>query len=189
MTGIMDWPQDSAAVFRALQDGAVLAYPTEGVFGIGGDAANPAVAAEVLRLKKGRDVGKGMVVVVSDWSQCGGWVDGLSAADFAELDAASVTRATTFILPASNQVPRGVQHRDGGIAIRRSSHPVVCALCDCLGRPMISTSANLPGEPPARSIAEVQAIFPDVVVIDAPLGDAMRPSRIVDWRSGQVLRD
>ncbi|MBV7435210.1 L-threonylcarbamoyladenylate synthase [Cardiobacteriaceae bacterium TAE3-ERU3] len=185
----MYWPQDHAEVSAALRDGAVIAYPTEGVFGIGGDAANPAVATEVLRLKKGRDVGKGMVVVVSDWSQCAGWVDGLSAADFTGLDAASATRATTFILPASDQVPQGVRHRDGGIAIRRSSHPVVRALCACLGRPIISTSANLPGELPARSVAEVQAIFPDMMVIDAPLGDAMRPSRIVDWRSGQVLRD
>lgn len=186
---MMYWPKDRAEIFAALRDGAVIAYPTEGVFGIGGDAANPAVATAVLRLKKGRDVGKGMVVVVGDWAQCQDWVDGLGTADFAALDEVATERATTFILPSSVSVPQGVRHRDGGIAIRRSTHPVVCALCECLGRPMISTSANLPGESPARSALEVRAIFPEIMIVDAPLGGAQRPSRIIDWCSGRVLRD
>ena len=99
------WPQDKDGILSALRLGYVIAYPTEGVFGIGGDAGNPAVAEGVLRLKKGRDVGKGMVVVVSDWAQCAGWVQGLGAADFAALDEVAVDRATTFILPATAHVP------------------------------------------------------------------------------------
>lgn len=186
---VRHWPQDKDAILASLRLGNVLAYPTEGVFGIGGDAGNPEVAEAVLRCKKGRDVGKGMIVVVSNWAQCADWVDGLVAADFTALDEYAGARATTFVLPATVRVPQGVRHRDGGVAVRRTTHPLVCALCDGLGRPLISTSANLPGAAPARSVQEVCLIFPGMMVVDAPLGDAQRPSRIVDWRTGRVLRD
>ncbi|WP_260088714.1 Sua5/YciO/YrdC/YwlC family protein [Suttonella sp. R2A3] len=58
-----------------------------------------------------------------------------------------------------------------------------------MGRPLIATSANLPGEPALMNAQAVQALFPDILVVDGPLGGEARPSRIIDWRSGSVLRD
>ncbi|WP_258078063.1 L-threonylcarbamoyladenylate synthase, partial [Xanthomonas arboricola] len=57
----------------------------------------------------------------------------------------------TWILPITAQVPRWVTGAHDGLAVRISAHPLVAALCAAWGGPLVSTSANLAGEPPARS--------------------------------------
>ena len=106
-------PPEKNAFLNLLQSRQVFAYPTEAVYGLGGDPRAPEVFAEILRLKGARQPGQGMLLVAADWAQCADWVDGLSAALIAKLQALAADRATTFILPAAATVPdwlRDVQH-------------------------------------------------------------------------------
>lgn len=75
--------------------------------------------------------------------------------------------------------------------MRISAHPLVAALCAAWGGPLVSTSANLAGEPPARSR---QALDPSLLasidgVTDGEVGALVQPTQIRDARSGQILRD
>ena len=73
--------------------------------------------------------------------------------------------------------------------MRVTNHPVVVALCNKLGRPLVSTSANLTGQPPATTTEEAKAVFADsVFYIDGEVGGASKPSTIRDGDTAEVIR-
>ncbi len=183
-------PPEKDTFLNLLQSRQVFAYPTEAVYGIGGDPRAPEVFAEILRLKGARQPGQGMLLVAASWAQCAAWVDGLDAALIAQLQAIAATRSTTFILPAAAAVPDYLRDAASGrIAIRVSTHPLVRQLCDWAGSPLISTSANPSAAPPARSAAEVQHYFPALPVIAGETGGEARPSRLWDVANATAIRD
>ena len=183
-------PPEKNAFLNLLQSRQVFAYPTEAVYGLGGDPRAPEVFAEILRLKGARQPGQGMLLVAADWAQCADWVDGLSAALIAKLQALAADRATTFILPAAATVPDWLRDAvSGRIAIRVSQHPLVRQLCTWADSPLISTSANPSAASPARSAAEVQHYFPDLPVIAGETGGEARPSRLWDVANATALRN
>ena len=121
---------DKAAFLDLLHSRQVFAYPTEAVYGLGGDPQDADTFAQILRLKGGRRPGQGMLLVAADWAQCHDWVAGLDAALIARLEQEAADRATTFILPATDNVPAWLRDEaTGRIAIRVSRHPLVCQLC------------------------------------------------------------
>jgi L-threonylcarbamoyladenylate synthase len=77
-----------------------------------------------------------------------------------------------------------------GIALRVTAHAPSAALCRAFGGPIVSTSANRHGQPPARSAAGIRAIFGDEPdgVLDAPLGGLDKPTPITDAVSGAIIR-
>ena len=183
-------PPEKNAFLNLLQSRQVFAYPTEAVYGLGGDPQDADTFAQILRLKGGRRPGQGMLLVAADWAQCYDWVAGLDAALIARLEQEAADRATTFILRAAASVP--VYLRDaasGRIAIRVSQHPLVRQLCTWADSPLISTSANPSAAPPARSAAEVQHYFPALPVIAGETGGEARPSRLWDVANATALRD
>ncbi|KEZ94853.1 tRNA threonylcarbamoyladenosine biosynthesis protein RimN, partial [Xanthomonas vasicola pv. vasculorum NCPPB 895] len=97
----------------------------------------------------------------------------------------------TWILPVTARAPRWVTGEHDGLAVRISTHPVVAALCAAWGAPLVSTSANLAGEPPARSRAALDPALLATIdgVVDGKVGTLAQPTQIRDARSGQILRD
>ena len=181
---------DKTTFLGLLHSRQVFAYPTEAVYGLGGDPQDADTFAQILRLKGGRRPGQGMLLVAADWAQCHDWVAGLDAALVARLEQEAADRATTFILPAAASVP--VYLRDaasGRIAIRVSQHPLVRQLCTWADSPLISTSANPSAASPARSAAEVQHYFPALPVIAGETGGEARPSRLWDVANATALRN
>ena len=183
-------PPEKDTFLNLLQSRQVFAYPTEAVYGLGGDPRAPEVFAEILRLKGARVPGQGRLLVAADWAQCADWVADLDDALIARLHTLAAARATTFILPATDAVPAWLRDAaTGRIAIRVSTHPLVRQLCTWAGVPLISTSANPSGAPPARTAAEVQHYFPAVPVIAGTTGGEARPSRLWDVANAAQLRD
>ena len=80
-------PAEKKSFLNLLHSRQVFAYPTEAVYGIGGDPRAPEVFAAILRLKGARQPGQGMLLVAANWAQCAAWVDGLDAALIAQLQA------------------------------------------------------------------------------------------------------
>lgn len=184
---VLSWPEDASRLSAHVAAGGVFAYPTEAVFGLGGHPASPAAVAAVLRLKSGRDVRQGLLLVAGSPSHAAGFVTDLPDADWQAMRAAQVECPTTFLLPAGERLCEGVAV-DGKVGLRLSQHALVVALTDAWQHPLLSTSANPHGAPAARSVAEVLAYFPDMWVVDGAVGTAVRASRIVDWESGKIIR-
>ena len=182
---------DLAAAVDRLRAGGVIAYPTEGVWGVGCDPLDEAAVHRLLAIKA-RPVEKGMILIAGDPAQLDGVVD------WARLpaDRADAVRATwpgphTWIVPALPQVPRWITGSHDSVAVRVSAHPAVVALCAAFDGPLVSTSANFAGEPAVRAR---EALDPRLLarldgVLAGETGGLDRPTPIRDARSGASLRD
>ena len=178
------------AAVLALRAGGLIAYPTEAVWGLGCDPSQDRAVQTLLRLKQ-RPEAKGMILVAAELEQLHGWarLDTLPDARQREV-LASWPGANTWILPAGPLAPSWVTGEHSGLAVRISAHPVVAALCRAWGGPLVSTSANLAGEPPARTR---QALDPRLLPelsgwLAGETGGLAQPTPIRDALSGNVLR-
>ena len=172
----------------ALRTGGVIAYPTEAVWGLGCDPDDEAALARLLRLKQ-RDPAKGVILVAASIEQVAPWLEGVPEAQRATL-AASWPGPTTFLVPDNGRAHALVRGDHDRVALRVSDHPLVVALCEAFGGPLVSTSANRAGEPPAMSADEVRRAFGEELdaVLEGELGGLLRPSTIRDLATGRVLR-
>jgi len=173
---------------RALREGSVIAYPTEAVWGLGCDPKNRLAVEKLLALKQ-RPVAKGLILVAANIDQLAPFFGNVTDAQYQLLEA-SWPGFTTFIVPASKHVPAWIKGDFESVALRVSAHPLVRELCQAFAGPLVSTSANRAGQPPAQSLEQVVNIFSHELafVLPGQLGGAQKPSPIVDIDSGQVLR-
>jgi L-threonylcarbamoyladenylate synthase len=182
-----------------LARGALVAYPTETLFGLGADASRDD-AVERLRAWKGRAADHPLSLLVAD-------ADGLAAAGV-DLPAAARRLAGAFwpgpltlVLPCARRFAAGVARADGAVGVRCSSHPVAAALARRVAErglgPITATSLNRSGEPAAGDRAAAAALcgagdaapwLLDVAGAPAPGGAA---STVVDATGARprVLRE
>lgn len=179
---------DLTPAINALRGGGVIACPTEAVWGLSCDPENDEALAHLMRMKQ-RDPAKGVILVAASIEQFQPWLSQLPLAMHAPL-VASWPGPNTWLVPdygRSHGLVRGAHER---VALRVTDHPVMKALCEAFGGPLVSTSANRAGEPPAMSADEITAIFGDDVafVVEGALGGNAKPSVIRDLASGSVVR-
>lgn len=183
----------SAAVDAAaavLRDGGVLAYPTEAVFGLGCDPHDRQAFERVFALK-GRPATQGVLLIAATFEQVEPYIDLGSVPDgVLEQVRNSWPGPNTWIFPRSAHVPDWVAGAHAGIALRVTAHEPAAALCRAFGRPLVSTSANPHGEPPARDLPTLERYFGERLdaALDAPLGGLDRPTVIRDALSGAMIR-
>ena len=173
-----------SAVTAHLQRGGLLAYPTETVYGLGSRAREAEVRA--LARLKGRRPNKPFLLLVS--SRTMAEAQGLA---FNEV-ASALARAfwpgpLTLVLPGGGgRLPDLLRGPEGGIAVRWTSHPGMARLVAALEEPITSTSANLPGQPPAPGAEAILRDFAaaaeagTLVVLDGGVLGNSPPSTVVD---------
>jgi len=173
-----------SAVTAHLQRGGLLAYPTETVYGLGSRAREAEVVA--LARLKGRRPNKPFLLLVS--SRTMAEAQGLA---FNEV-ASALARAfwpgpLTLVLPGGGgRLPDLLRGPEGGIAVRWTSHPGMARLVAALEEPITSTSANLPGQPPAPGAEAIVRDFAaaveagTLVVLDGGVLGNSPPSTVVD---------
>lgn len=171
----------------ALRAGAVIAYPTEAVWGLGCDPDNVEALERLLALKA-RHPAKGMILIAGSVSHIEAWLTGL-APERRERLMSSWPGPVTWLVPDNGRTHPLVKGQHDKVALRVSDHPLVRALTEAFGGPIISTSANRSGNDPMRSAEAVCAEWQDdVVIVPGELGGRDRPSVIRDVMTGDVLR-
>lgn len=183
----IDW----AAARAAFAAGQILAYPTEAVFGLGCDPRNTAALQRLLRLKQ-RAADKGMIVLAADLEQAQVFVDqqAISAAQWANISNVW-PGFVTQLLPAAAWLPAALCGKHRQVAIRVTAFEPARQLCQQLGSAIVSTSANISGQPALTEAAAVREAFGQQLgwVLDLPCGGASRPSRIIDPISQRIIRE
>ena len=172
-----------------LQAGGVIAYPTEAVYGLGCDPFNLQAVEKLFHVKQ-RPVEKGLILVAATVEQISFYVDLQNTTWEAEV-MASWPGPVTWVLPVKKtaNLPSWITGGRNTVAIRVSAHPTVQALCNAFGKPIVSTSANLTNQAPARSCAEIKQVFKDSVwCLEGELGDLSQPTQIREALSGRILR-
>lgn len=173
----------------ALASGGIVAHALEGVWGLACDPFNLAAVRRLLRLKR-RPPSKGLIVIAATPEAFTAELDGLPPAmRTAVLD--SWPGAETWILP-SRRFPALVTGGGpkAGVAARVPGHEQARRLAAAFGGPIVSTSANMRGRPPAVTELQVRSALRRKVdcVLSGAIAGRRGPSRIRDVRSGAVLR-
>ena len=176
------------AAVHALLGGGVIACPTEAVWGLSCDPGNETAVTRLLELKR-RPLAKGLILVAASQSQFGLLLAGLPGEQSDRL-AASWPGPATWLLPHRNRVPGWIHGEHETVAVRVSDHPVVRALCQAWGGPLVSTSANPAGRRAAQELFQVRRYFGDKLdyLLPGTVGSHGRPTVIKDLESGQIIR-
>jgi len=173
---------------RILRHGGVVAYPTEAVYGLGCDPLDEDAVLRILALKE-RPVTKGVILIAANFAQLRPFVRPLPPAQMGPV-IASWPGPHTWLLPASPDTPEWLTGDHDTLAVRVTAHPLAAALCRELGSPLVSTSANRTGRPPARSALQVHLRLGDAVddILGGSVGGLDAPTPIRDARSGALVR-
>ncbi len=174
---------------QRLREGELIAYPTEAVWGIGCDPFNRKAVYRLLRLKQ-RPVNKGLLLVAAGMEQIGKLLTQLTIDQIAVLRETWPGHVTWLVPDPALLYPEWIRGKHPAVAIRVSDHPVVQELCMAFGEPIVSTSANLAGEPEFRSPDDVERQFGDAIgcLIEGELGAHDKPSEIRDLVTGERIR-
>jgi len=179
--------QVDAAIPRVaahLASDRLLGYPTETVYGLGCNASVPAL--EALARLKGRELGKPFLLLVSGRAMAEAWGLVFTASARALSDAFWPGPLTLVLRGGEGKLPDALRGREGGIAVRHTSHRGIERLVAKSGQPLTSTSANRPGGPPAPGPDKLAQLFQAEVdsglllVLDGGVLGNVPPSTLVD---------
>ncbi|MFI3306772.1 MAG: L-threonylcarbamoyladenylate synthase [Rikenellaceae bacterium] len=136
-----------------LRSGGIILYPTDTVWGVGCDATNEAAVAKIYELKQSENK-RAMIVLCNTLDMAARYIQRPPMIAFEVMEVS--TKPLTAILPGGAGVAANLIPEEGTLAIRVPDHEFCQDLIRRLGRPIVSTSANLSGEETPRRLAEVE---------------------------------
>jgi len=176
-------------VVESLRDGGVIIYPTDTVYGLACDIDNQH-AIDRLCLLRGLDPAKAMLTIAcKDISQLSEYARQLDSPTFKFLKK-NIPGPFTFVLPASNKVPKIFKNRKRTIGVRVPDHNIPGAIVEELGRPIVTTSLKSDDEileyftDPIDIYDDYKKLV-DIVIDGGSCGNT--PSTVVDCTGSEPL--
>ena len=170
--------------------GGVIAYPTEAVFGLGCDPDNQSAVEKLLKIKS-RSVDKGLILLAGTFEQLTPYID---CSSFSKQQMEAMLNrwpnGISQIVPAGPKTKKFISGRFNTVAVRLTTQPDVMQICQQLNKPIVSTSANLSGQVPARIWQQIVPPLSnqiDYLVQGETLG-YKQPSKIIDAKTGEIIR-
>ena len=169
-------------VVQVLEDGGVIAYPTDTIYGLGCDLLQPRAIERVCRIRK-MDPQKALLTLIcSDISQISQYAHQIDNEVFRMMKK-NLPGPFTFILRSGNQLPKTLKNRKGTIGVRVPDHRITQSILRVFQRPMLSASLHSDDEllEYDNDPTEIHEHIENLVdlVIDGGLGGRI-PSTVVD---------
>ena len=143
---------DIKAAVECMRKGGVILYPTDTVWGIGCDATNAEAVAKIYKIKK-REESKAMICLVDSDNRIQRYVRNVPDVAWDVMNLA--TSPTTVILDGADGLASNLIAEDGSIAMRITQEEFSKELCYRMQKPVVSTSANISGEPTAQNYSDI----------------------------------
>jgi len=182
----MDFTNDIEQCLEVLKNGGTILYPTDTVWGIGCDASNAAAVEKIYQIKQ-RPSSKSMIVLMADERDILQYVAAPDMELFNYLD--TVNKPTTVVYDGIIGLAENVLAADGSVGIRIVQETFCKHLIKRFRKPVVSTSANLSGEPSPSNFAAVSPVILIAVdyVVQYRQDDAtvQEPSAVVRWHNGK----
>lgn len=174
---------------HVIDQGGVIAYPTEAVWGLGCDPWQFQAVQRILQLKY-RPQHKGLILVASRWQHIHPLLENLTDA---HIDSLRNTwpGPFTWLLPDPKQwIPSWIKGEHSTVAVRISAHPDVVKLCDAVQGPIVSTSANPAGAPPALTRLKIKQYFGGQLdyILPGQLGAQTQPTQVKNLLTNRIVR-
>ena len=171
---------------RAVRAGEVVAYPTETVYGLGVDPFSDEAVRRLFAVK-GRDPSKPVLVIVADVEQLKRVTEYVSDLAWVYVRA-FWPGPLSLLLPKAGALAEALTAGQEKVCVRCPGSALARRLCRAVGFAITSSSANLSGEPPARSLDALD--LPGVSIgIDGGLLADSAPSTVFDPDTGHILRE
>lgn len=172
-----------------MQDGGVILYPTDTIWGIGCDATNEEAVRRVYEIKHRAD-SKAMLVLVDSAVKVDFYVQDVPAVAWDLIDVAD--KPLTIIYSGARNLASNLLAEDGSVGIRVTGEEFSKALCFRFRKAIVSTSANVSGQPSPRTFAEISDEIKNAVdyVVEARRTEAgpARPSSIIKLGQGGEVK-
>ena len=173
-----------------IQQGGVIAYPTEAVFGLGCDPHNGEAVHRILQMKR-RPAAKGLILIAASIEQLEPFVDfsRLSEQTMHEIQD-SWPGPNTWLIPAKKKTPSWLRGKHATLAVRITAHPIAKGLCEAANSAIVSTSANISNHPSAKSGKQCRFIFREKLdhIVAGEVDLNAQPSTIRDALTGKIIR-
>lgn len=184
----MPFNNDIEPCLEKLQQGGLILYPTDTVWGIGCDATNAEAVARIYALKKRAD-NKAMIVLVADERDILRYVTQPELKIFDYIKG--VQRPTTVIYEGAIELAENLLAADGSVGIRICEDEFCKHLIKRFRKPLVSTSANLSGYPAPQCFKDIEPIIKDGVdyVVNYRQDDTefRKPSSVIKWEKDGSL--
>ena len=172
---------------KAIYHGGVIAYPTESVFGLGCDPWDENAVMKLLTIKQ-RAWEKGLILIAADFNQLQDFIKPVSSEILQQLKI-TWPGPVTWLLLGRFGIPDYLSGKHQTIAVRVTAHKQSANLCRAFGGAIISTSANLAGLRPAKTVHDVRWSLPNLdYVLSGLCSGATAPSEIRDAQTGMRVR-
>jgi len=162
----------------ALQNKELVLYPTDTVWGIGGDATDPSVVKKIYALKQ-REDSKALIVLVNSITMLKKYVENVPESALLLLEE---DRPTTLIYEKGKNLAPNLLGQDGSIGIRIPKHDFCTEVITRFGKPLISTSANISGQPTPKHFESISKEIIKGVDYCVPYFESkatLQPSRVI----------
>ena len=156
--------EDIRRAIEVMRQGGVILYPTDTVWGIGCDATNEAAVRRVYDIKQ-RDDSKALICLVDSDARLQRYVRQVPDVAWQLIDSLkdSDAKPTTIILDGAVNLAPNLIAEDGSIALRITGEPFSRELCYRFQRALVSTSANISGQPAAQNYCDIAPELLDAV--------------------------
>lgn len=144
--------EDIRRALDVLNKGGVILYPTDTIWGIGCDATNEEAVSRVYAIKRRTDA-KALITLVDSEAKIQGYVREIPDVAWQLIDCS--TRPLTIIYDGARHLAPNLLAEDGSVAIRLTREAFSRELCLRFHRPIVSTSANLSGEPSPATFDDI----------------------------------
>ena len=169
-----------AKALKVVQEGGIILYPTDTIWGIGCDATNTEAVKKIYALKQ-RDEAKSMIILLDTENKLGSYVREVPAIAYELIEYAE--SPLTLIMPGARNISSALISEDGSIGIRIARHNFCQQLIQRLRKPLVSTSANISGRPSPKNFSQVEQEIVDgvdyVVDLEQHSTGLKKPSTII----------
>ena len=169
-----------AKAFKVIQDGGIILYPTDTIWGIGCDATNTEAVKKIYHLKQ-RDEAKSMIILLDNDNKLQSYITEVPEIAYDLIEFAE--NPLTLVMPGAKNISPALIANDGSIGVRVSSNEFCQQLIQRMRKPLVSTSANISGKPSPQYFSQIDQEIIDgvdyVVNIDQHSMERKNPSTIM----------
>lgn len=144
--------EDIEKACEIMHNGGIILYPTDTIWGIGCDATNPEAVRKVYDIKHRID-SKALITLVDSPAKVNAFVQDMPEIAWDLIDLA--TKPLTIIYDKARNLAENLIAEDGSVGIRVTNEPFSKDLCMRFKKPIVSTSANISGEPSPQNFSEI----------------------------------
>lgn len=144
--------EEVAKALKIIQDGGIILYPTDTIWGIGCDATNTEAIKKIYKLKQ-RDEAKSMIILLDTENKLESYISEVNPLAYDLIEYAE--NPLTLVMPGAKNISPALIAGDGSIGIRVVKHQFCEQLIQRLRKPLVSTSANISGRPSPQYFSQI----------------------------------